>query len=135
MFNEVTPKSNDPSFLAKNSKSVYESLPPGATWVLQGWMFLDKKFWQPAAMKAFLEGCNFLYLKIFSYLFFDPIYKTGPPIGKILVLDLFAEREPFWNQTDSFYGQPYIWCMLGNFGGDTGWYGNIPDIRERQRYI
>merc|ERR1712227_823353 len=45
MFNEVTPKSNDPSFLAKNSKSVYESLPPGATWVLQGWMFLDKKFW------------------------------------------------------------------------------------------
>lgn len=61
MFNEVTPKSNDPSFLAKNSKSVYESLPSGATWVLQGWMFLDKKFWHQAAMKAFLEGFIMCY--------------------------------------------------------------------------
>ena len=46
------------------------------------------------------------------------------------MLDLFAETDPFYNKTESFYGQPYLWCMLGNFGGNTGWYGAMPDIEE-----
>ena len=77
---------------------------------MQGWLFHETRdFWQPEQIKAFLQG---------------------PPLGSILVLDLYAETDPFWNKTESFYGQPFIWCMLGNFGGNTGWFGALPDIRE-----
>ena len=69
----------------------------------------------------------------------------------MLILDLYSEVNPLFNQTESFYGQPFVWCMLGsffikfehleskrvivkttqgNFGGDTGWYGVIPDIND-----
>ena len=74
----------------------------------------------------------------------------------MLILDLYSEVTPLFNQTESFYGQPFVWCMLGscfrefrhierkrvidddssyktpqgNFGGDTGWYGAIPDIND-----
>ena len=110
MFNEVTPKSNDPAFLAETARYVRGSLPKLSTWVMQGWLFHFKPdFWQPKAIKAFLQGV---------------------PIGDVLVLDLFAEDSPFFNITDSFYGQPFIWCVLGNFGGNTGWYGALPDIKE-----
>ena len=46
------------------------------------------------------------------------------------MLDLYAEEQPFYEKTDSFYGQPYIWCFLGNFGGDTGWYGDLSSGRS-----
>ena len=110
MFNEVVPKSNDPQFLADTAVQVHQTLPHNSIWVLQGWLFHHTPdFWKAEQIKAFLQG---------------------PPIGSILVLDLFAETDPFYNKTESFYGQPFIWCMLGNFGGNTGWYGAIPDIRE-----
>ena len=31
----------------------------------------------------------------------------------MLILDLYSEVNPLFNQTESFYGQPFIWCMLG----------------------
>ena len=110
LFNEVTPKSNNISFLAKTALDVRNSLPTEATWVMQGWLFHNRPdFWQPEQIKAFLQGV---------------------PTGEILILDLYAENSPFFNVTESFYGQPFIWCMLGNFGGNTGWYGALPDIQE-----
>lgn len=36
------------------------------------------------------------------------------------MLDLYAEVFPIWLRTASFYGIPFIWCMLHNFGGNTG---------------
>ena len=109
MFNEVQPKSNDPKFLAETAKNVRNSLREDAVWVMQGWLFHETpQFWQPEQVKAFLQGV---------------------PIGELLVLDLYAENSPIFNVTDSFYGQPYIWCMLGNFGGNTGWFGALPDIQ------
>ena len=110
MFNEVTPRSNNVDFLAKTALDVRNSLPEEATWVMQGWLFHNQPdFWQPAQIKAFLQGV---------------------PVGDVLVLDLYAENSPFFNVTDSFYGQPFVWCMLGNFGGNTGWYGALPDIAQ-----
>lgn len=45
--------------------------------------------------------------------------------GNILVLDLQSEQHPQYNRTKSFYGQPFIWCMLHNFGGTLGMHGSI----------
>ena len=108
-FNEVTPQSNDPNFLAKTSKMQFSSLPSGSTWIMQGWLFLDTHFWQPDQIKAYVQGV---------------------PVGKVVILDLFGEIKPLFAKTDSFYGQHFIWCYLGNFGGNTGWYGGITDAEE-----
>ena len=31
------------------------------------------------------------------------------PVGKMVVLDLFADVKPIWSRSDHFYGIPYIW--------------------------
>ena len=46
----------------------------------------------------------------------------------MIVLDLYAEIRPIWKKSDSFYGQPFIWCMLHNFGGNHGLYGTVERI-------
>jgi alpha-N-acetylglucosaminidase len=53
---------------------------------------------------------------------------SGVPQGKMIVLDLYAEISPVWMKTNSFYGQPFIWCMLHNFGGNIGMHGTLQTI-------
>lgn len=31
------------------------------------------------------------------------------PVGRMVVLDLFAEVKPIWPTSEQFYGIPYIW--------------------------
>ena len=50
------------------------------------------------------------------------------PIGKMIVLDLFAEVKPIWTTSDQFYGVPYIWCMLHNFAGNVEMYGVLDSV-------
>ncbi|MBA0790241.1 hypothetical protein Gohar_014905 [Gossypium harknessii] len=62
------------------------------------------------------------------------------PLGKLVVLDLYAEVKPIWISSEQFYGVPYIWkvivasllslyltdphlCMLHNFAGNIEMYG------------
>ena len=42
------------------------------------------------------------------------------PQGRLVLLDLIAELHPLWRRTEGFYGAPFIWCMLHNFGGNSG---------------
>ncbi len=44
----------------------------------------------------------------------------GVPRGRLVLLDLIAELHPLWRRTNGFYGAPFIWCMLHNFGGNSG---------------
>lgn len=50
------------------------------------------------------------------------------PFGKMIVLDLFADVKPIWQMSSQFYGVPYIWCMLHNFGGNIEMYGILDSI-------
>ncbi|XP_071505649.1 alpha-N-acetylglucosaminidase-like [Diadema antillarum] len=111
-FNENQPKSSDPAYLADASRGVYEGIingDPKGVWLMQGWLFQNTEFWGPAQIKALLQAV---------------------PIGRMIVLDLFAEARPFYNSTSSFYGQPFIWCMLHNFGGNTGLYGKLEVVNQ-----
>nr|XP_006004314.1 PREDICTED: alpha-N-acetylglucosaminidase [Latimeria chalumnae] len=112
-FNEMTPSSSDPKYLAAVSAAVFKSMTfvdPGAVWLMQGWLFInDEVFWQPAQVKALLHGV---------------------PIGRMIILDLFAETFPVYSRTESFYGQPFIWCMLQNFGGNLGLYGSAESVNQ-----
>jgi hypothetical protein len=40
-----------------------------------------------------------------------------------------ANDFPIWSKTNSFYGKPFIWCTLLNFGGQQGLSGNMPAVQ------
>ena len=114
IFNELMPPSWEPDYLGRVSRQVYESLvaaDPEATWLQMGWLFYnERQYWTADRVEAYL---------------------TSFPKDKQIMLDYFCERMEVWRRTDSFYGVPYIWCYLGNFGGNTALVGKLRDINER----
>ena len=60
-----------------------------------------------------------MFLVICTYFIFQ---------GKLIVLDLFAEVRPLWKKYNSFFGQPFVWCMLHNYGGTMDLYGDIESV-------
>ncbi len=48
----------------------------------------------------------------------------------MLLLDLQAEVDPQYIRLESFYGQPFIFCLLHNFGGTLGLYGVVPPLAQ-----
>ncbi|XP_072502626.1 alpha-N-acetylglucosaminidase-like isoform X4 [Notamacropus eugenii] len=112
-FNEMEPPSSDPAYLAAATAAVYEAMIAvdfDAVWLLQGWLFENNpNFWKPPQVKAVLKAV---------------------PLGRLLILDLYAEHQPVYSRTDSFYGQPFIWCMLHNFGGNHGLFGALDAVNK-----
>ncbi|XP_077981235.1 alpha-N-acetylglucosaminidase-like isoform X2 [Glandiceps talaboti] len=111
MFNEMSPPSRNQSYLSAASKVVHDTMlaaDPQAIWLMQGWLF-QNSFWGPNETQAYLQGV---------------------PLGKMIVLDLMAEVYPIYKKTKSFYGQPFIWCMLHNFGGNIEMYGAMDNINQ-----
>jgi alpha-N-acetylglucosaminidase len=54
----------------------------------------------------------------------------------MIILDLFADVDPVYRRTGSyFFGKPFIWCMLHNFGGNVGMYGRLPVIAEEPAQV
>ena len=112
-FIEMSPPSNDPTFLTNMGKALYGTLTaadPEAIWVMQGWIFFNNaKFWQPPQAKAFLGGV--------------------PDDGMIL-LDLFCDVAPVWKKTEAFHGKPWIWCILQNFGNTVQLSGPLAGVNR-----
>ncbi|XP_048495313.1 alpha-N-acetylglucosaminidase isoform X2 [Beta vulgaris subsp. vulgaris] len=110
-FNENSPPTDDPTYISSLGAAVYKAMTKGdkyAVWLMQGWLFYsDSEFWKPPQMKALLHSV---------------------PKGKMVVLDLFADVKPIWETSSQFYGTPYIWCMLHNFGGNIEMYGVLDSI-------
>lgn len=42
----------------------------------------------------------------------------------MLVLDLSSVESPQWLPTESYYGKPYVWNMIHNFGGKDLMFGD-----------
>ncbi len=112
-FNENKPPTNDSLYLDAISKKVYESMAladPKAKWIMQGWLFYHgAKFWGDQQIKALLNAV---------------------PNDKMMILDLWSERYPVWNRTDAYYGKPWIWNMLHNFGGNINMYGRMEQVAK-----
>lgn len=110
-FNENEPPSDEPSSLSKLSARVYEGMhnaDTAAVWVMQGWLFYsDRKFWKAPQIEALLNAVT---------------------DDKMILLDLAAEIEPVWKRTAAFYGKPWIWCQLNNFGGNVNLFGRIDGV-------
>lgn len=107
-FNENVPPTKDSTYLSSISKKIFASMraaDPKATWVMQGWMFhYNSSYWQPTQMQALLHAV---------------------PDDGMIVLDLYSESFPLWKKTNAYYGKPWIWNMLHNFGGNISLWGRI----------
>ena len=110
-FNEVSLPDWNEEFLANVSGKIYESIhkiDPEAQWLQMTWMFFyDKKKWTPSHIKSFLNAV---------------------PDNKLILLDYYCDHTELWRETEKYYNKPYIWCYLGNFGGNTMLAGNLNDI-------
>lgn len=111
-FNENEPLSGDLGYLQNVSHNTWTALKaadPDAVWVMQAWLFSsDSAFWTNGRIEAFLGGIT--------------------ENSDMLLLDLFAESAPQWLRTNSFYGKPWIWCELHDYGGNMGLYGQIENV-------
>ncbi|OOO07410.1 Alpha-N-acetylglucosaminidase, tim-barrel domain [Aspergillus oryzae] len=111
-FNEINPASGELGYLRNLSLHTWQSLKavnPAAVWMMQGWLFYDKKdFWDPNRISAYLSGVE--------------------RNDDMLILDLYSESKPQWQRTESYFGKPWIWCQLHDFGGNMGMYGQIMNI-------
>ena len=52
----------------------------------------------------------------------------------MIVLDLYGDRNPVWKRRDAFYGKPWIWNVLYNFGGQVTRQRRPPPHRRQPRY-
>ena len=113
-FNEMDPPSWEPDYLANVARNIYTSLQQSdhqARWLQMTWVFYYKrKSWTPERLRAYL---------------------TAVPQDKLVLLDYFCEKTEVWRTTEGFYGQPFIWCYLGNFGGNTMLVGNINELEKK----
>eukprot|EP00760_Papus_ankaliazontas_P018377 PhM_4_TR17470/c0_g1_i3/m.33027/K01205/NAGLU; alpha-N-acetylglucosaminidase len=111
-WNEMDPPKKDVAYLKATSAAVYnpiQAVDPDGVWVMQGWLFVSSPaFWTNDTIKAYLSGV--------------------PSKDRLLILDLTSEYRPVFKQTEGYYGYPFVWCMLHNYGGQRGLYGNLTHI-------
>ena len=106
----MQPPTADPTYLKSASTAVYAAMAkadPDAIWLMQGWLFINAWWNQAGTISAYLSGV---------------------PRGKMWILDLFGDSTPIWSRTASYYGHPFIWCTLLNFGGQQGLFGNVDQL-------
>jgi len=114
-FNEMDPPDTTPKYLASVSKTIYDgmsSIDPKAVWVQMGWTFYYMKLWKddPSRLQAMIQAV---------------------PENRMIILDYFAEEEEVWRNTNAWHGAPYVWCYLGNFGGNTEMAAPIIKVAQR----
>ncbi|WP_289754894.1 alpha-N-acetylglucosaminidase [Muribaculum intestinale] len=113
-FNEVDSPDWSEEYLRSASSGIYSTLraaDPDARWLQMTWNFYyDRKHWTKPRIKAFLDGV---------------------PDENLLLLDYFCDRKEIWRMSDAYFGKPFIWCYLGNFGGNTMMVGDMADIDRK----
>ncbi|KAJ9446996.1 Alpha-N-acetylglucosaminidase [Diplonema papillatum] len=110
-FNEMNPSSSDTEYLKSSAKGVIDGIKAGdphGKWIVQGWLFMDG-WWNDMNTANYLAGMN---------------------KSEVIVLDLTAEMYPFHGSTHEFSDHAYVWCILHNYGGRPGTYGNLAMTQE-----
>lgn len=110
-FNEITPPvsaAHKYEELSDYGKTIFEAIneaSPGATWVMQGWLFGDnKEFWTKEATKAFLSKV---------------------PDDRLIIQDYANDRYKVWENQEAFYGKQWTYGYVHNYGGSNPVYGDL----------
>lgn len=98
----------DTSAVSSNVLSAMMTYDADAVWVIQSW--------QGNPTNGLLSG-------------------LGGNRSHALILDLYAEKTPHWNETNAnaygggnFANTPFVYCMLNNFGGRMGLHGHMDNL-------
>jgi len=114
VYNEMQPPTSDTDYLTESSRGTFEgiqSADPDGIWLMQAWLFINERsFWQEPQVRAYLSGV---------------------PNDRMILLDLFTEYSPVFSRENNYYGKKWIWCMLHNFGGNPGMWGNLTHILKQ----
>ncbi|MCP2169797.1 alpha-N-acetylglucosaminidase TIM-barrel domain-containing protein [Goodfellowiella coeruleoviolacea] len=86
---------------AQAVQAAMTSAAPGAVWVLQGWAGNPRQ--------ALIEAVD---------------------TDRVLVLDLNADIAETWKSTSAYWGAPWAWGSIGNFGGRLGMFGSLHEPAE-----
>jgi alpha-N-acetylglucosaminidase len=110
-FNEILPPVSEEhknEELSDYGKTIFETIneaSPNATWVMQGWLFGDKKeFWTKEATKAFLSKV---------------------PNDRLMIQDYANDRYKVWENQEAFYGKQWTYGYVHNYGGSNPVYGDL----------
>jgi alpha-N-acetylglucosaminidase len=112
-FNEITPPSWEPEYLASIGKTIYQTMAAAdkdAVWYQMAWTFLYDIRWTAPRLSAMIKAV---------------------PVGKMVLLDYACEQSEYFRRSDNFYGASFIWCYLGNFGGNTQIVAPLSKISKR----
>ena len=105
-FNEVDPPVWEPKYISRVTKHMYQSLAKvdkKAEWLLMAWFFFYNKNWTGKLVEAMMKAV---------------------PKGRLTLLDYHCDNTEVWRMRNKFHGQNYLWCYLGDFGGNTVLQGN-----------
>ncbi len=112
-FNEIAPPSWEPSYLAAVSRAIYEGMvqaDPDAVWLQMAWTFQTREQWTDARLSAAIQAV---------------------PQGRMVLMDYVCENRELFRETKGFFGAPFIWDYLGNFGGNTHLVGPVNKVNRR----
>ena len=111
-FNEMSPPTGNLDFIQRYGRNTIDSLldvDEKAVWVMQGWMFRNDSFWTYERAKALLEAL---------------------PVSNTLVIDTASTSDEQFSRLDSYFGRPFVFCMLQNYGGINSLYGESEIINS-----
>lgn len=113
-FNEMTPPRSDQEYLTNMARTIFESInqhDPESVWVLMTWFAKSEQdpFWNRERTQWFLNAV---------------------PNDRLLAIELWGENKEFtgWHWQDGWYGKPWIWSILQNFGDRVDIYGSLRNI-------
>lgn len=113
-FNELDSPDWSEQYLAKVSSHIYSTLrdaDPQAQWLQMTWTFFNARSrWTNPRVKAFLDAV---------------------PKDRLINLDYYCDYHELWPDLEKYFGGRYLWCYLGNFGGNTMTEGNIADVERK----
>ncbi len=122
-FNEMTPTQSDTTYLKNMSSTIFKSMDlgdPKGQWLIMTWAFkspdIETNFWKPERTKAFFSGA---------------------PDDRMMALELHGENWYYtgWYKLEAYYGKPWIWGAIQNFGDKVGMWGGLPQIIENYRKV
>jgi len=85
---------------------------PNAIWSFQGWAFVG---WNTPQQASYLKG-----------------FVDATPKDKFVVIDMSTNGEGEWQKWNhaAYWGAPFIWTTLHDFGGTDGMKGNLAQINQ-----
>lgn len=111
-FIEMQPSIGDTAYLRNMSRKIFSSLNNAdheSKWVIQTWPFKELVYWSPARTAA---------------------YFNGVPDDRMIALELMGESWQYtgWYKHKGWYGKPWVWSVISNFGDNVSMFGGLPQI-------